>query len=105
MNKEVRLNVLLGRYYSQKERTCFGECNIPVLGMKLKRRLYLLGLFFKIDPCSAILFKRSRRELSIDVAEQRSMLKSNRNTPYPRFNFIPETGTTFLKMGVLFLLC
>jgi len=32
-------------------------------------------LFFEIDLCSAISFKRCRRELSIDVAERRSILK------------------------------
>jgi len=31
--------------------------------------------FFKIDLCSAISFKGSRRELSIDVAERRPILK------------------------------
>jgi len=35
----------------------------------------VIGLFFKIDLCSTISFKRSRRELSIDVAEHRSILK------------------------------
>jgi len=44
------------------------------LGMDL-RRGRILVIFFKIDPCSAISFKRSRRELSIDVAEHRSTLK------------------------------
>jgi len=36
-------------------------------------------------------FKRSRRELSIDVAEHRSMLKNHQNTHYTRFSFIPKT--------------
>ena len=36
----------------------------------------MFWLFFKIEQCSAISFKRSRRELSIDVAEHRSILKS-----------------------------
>jgi len=35
-----------------------------------------IWLFFKIDLCSAISFRRSRRELSIDVAEHRSILKN-----------------------------
>jgi len=39
-------------------------------------------LIFKIDLCSATLFKSSRRELSIDVAEHRSILKINQNTHY-----------------------
>jgi len=33
------------------------------------REWCIFGLFFKIDLCSAILFKRSRVELSIDVTE------------------------------------
>jgi len=42
--------------------------------------------------------KRSRRELSIDVAERKSILKTNRNTHYPRFSFSTKTGTTFPKL-------
>jgi len=49
---------------------------IPVLGVKLKRGWYVFWLFFMIDPCSATSFKRSRRELSINVAEDRSILKN-----------------------------
>jgi len=49
---------------------------IPVLGVKLKRGWYVIWLFFKIDLCSAISFKRSRRELSVDVAEHRPILKN-----------------------------
>jgi len=44
----------------------------------------LFWLFFKIGICSAISFKRSRRELSFDVAEHRSTLKNYQNTHYPR---------------------
>jgi len=40
----------------------------------MKRLIFVL--FLKIDLCSAILFKRSRQELSIDVAEHWSTLKS-----------------------------
>jgi len=49
---------------------------IPVLSTKLKRELTVLRLFFKIELCSAISIKRSRRELSIDVTESRSILKN-----------------------------
>jgi len=38
----------------------------------------VVWLFFKTDLCLATYFKRSRRELSIDVAEHRSTLKSKR---------------------------
>ena len=41
---------------------------IPVLGVKRKPGWYVFWLFFEIGLCSAISFKRSRRELSIDVA-------------------------------------
>ena len=75
------------------------------LNIDLSRREYcVFWLFFKIDLCSAISFKRSRRELSIDVAKHRSMLRKYRNTHYPRFSFIPKTGIAFPKTGVSFLL-
>ena len=48
---------------------------MPVLGVRPKWGWYVL-FFFKIGLCSAISFKRSRRELSVDVAEHRSILKS-----------------------------
>jgi len=63
----------------------------------------VLSLFFFLDKCSAISFKRSRRELSIDVAEHRFTLKININTQYPRFSFIPKTGTAFPKTGFVFV--
>jgi len=45
----------------------------PVLKSK---GVVLILIIFKIDLCSAISFKRSRRELSIDVAEHKPVLKS-----------------------------
>jgi len=74
-------------------------------GCGTKTRLVLIGIFFKIDLCSAIPFKRFRRGLSIDVAEHRSILKNYQNTYNPRFSFTPKTGIAFPKTGVLFLLC
>jgi len=59
--------------------------DIPVLGVIPKRGCYVFWLFFKIGLCSAISFERSRRELSIDVAERRSILKNNQNTHYSFF--------------------
>jgi len=62
--------------------------------------------FLKIDLCSAISFKRSRGELSYDVAKRRSILKSDQYTYYPRFTFsmwiyshatISKTGKISLK--------
>jgi len=47
-------------------------------------------------------FKRSQRELSIDVAEHRSMLKNYRNTHYPRFSVISKTGMAFPGTGFCF---
>jgi len=77
---------------------------IPVLGVKPKRVWCVVWLFFKIGLCSAVSFKRSRRELSIDVAEHRSMLKNYQNTHYHSFSFILKIGTASPKTGVLFLL-
>jgi len=68
--------------------------SIRVLGVKPKRRWYVFRLFFKIGLCSAISFKRSRWELSIDVAEHRSVWKNCQYTYYTRFNFIPKTGSS-----------
>jgi len=51
---------------------------------------------------SAILFRRSRRELSINVAVHRSILKNNQNTNYPRFVFTPKTGESSLKQKFRF---
>jgi len=62
-------------YYSKNKSPVSGNA-IPVLGVKPKRGWYVFWLFFKIDLCSAISFIRSRRELLIDVAEQRSILKN-----------------------------
>jgi len=74
------------------------------IGPSWKIREWCVFLFSEVDLCSAISFKRSRRELSIDVAEHRVMFKNDRNALYPRFSFIPKTGTAFPKTEVLFLL-
>jgi len=67
--------------------------NTPFWAMLLlftmQRGWYVFYLFFMIDVCSTISFKWSRRELSIDVAKHRSILKNNPNTHYLRFSFIP----------------
>jgi len=57
--------------------------------VKPKRGRYVV-FFFNIGLCWAVSFKRSRRELSIVVAEHRFMLKNYQNTNYTRF-------FTFLK--------
>jgi len=44
--------------------------------VKPKQGFYVFWLFFKIDLYSAISFKRSSRELSIDVAKHRSALNN-----------------------------
>ena len=58
--------------------------------------------------CSLISFKRSRRELFIDVAEDWYILKNYQNTSYLRFSFTSKAGLelseTEMKM-VLFLQC
>jgi len=44
----------------------------------------------------------SRRDLFIDVSEPKSLLKTDENTFYPRFSFMPKTGKAFPKTGVCF---
>jgi len=45
------------------------------LSWKIRERC-VFWVFFKVGLCSAVSFKRSRRVLSIDVAEHRSILKN-----------------------------
>ena len=52
------------------------EITIPVLGAKPKQGWYVFWLFLKIRLCLAISSKRSRRELSIDLAEHMNILKN-----------------------------
>jgi len=61
--------------YTVKTKHTFLGNATPILGEKLKG-LYVFWLFIKIGFFSATWFKRSRRELSIDVAEHKSMLES-----------------------------
>jgi len=51
------------------------------------RELCLFWLFFKIDLCLATLFRRFQRELSIDVAKCRSIVKKKHLRP--QFYFYP----------------
>jgi len=73
-----------------------------ILKNKLAIRILVIS---KIGLCSAISFKRSQRELSIDVAELRPVLKNYQYTHYPRFSFTLKTGIAHPKTGVLFSLC
>ena len=84
-----------------KQILCLGNA-MPVWGVKPKQGWYVFWLFFKIGLCSAISLERTRRELSIDVAEHRSILKNNQNTNYPRFSFTPKTGIAFPKTSIYF---
>ena len=59
--------------HSKKETPVLGSV-VPDLDMK--RGYYVFWLVFEINLCSAIPFKRSRRELSINVAEHRSIFKN-----------------------------
>jgi len=65
-------------YFHSKNNNPVLENAIPVLGVKPRRGWYVFLLFFKTGLRSAIYFKRSRRELSIDVAEHRSILKNKK---------------------------
>ena len=77
---------------------------MPVLGVKLKQGWYVFWLVFKMGLRSALPLKRSRRALSNDVAEHRSMLKDQQVTHYLRFGFMPKPGIAFPKTGILLLL-
>jgi len=72
---ELIVAILVSPIYTVKTKKQFWGI-VPVLGVKPKRGWYVFGLFFKINQSSFISFKRSRRELSIDVAEHRSILKN-----------------------------
>ena len=52
---------------------------IPVLGVKLKRGLYVLWLIFRIGLCSVTSMGSSCQDLLNFVAEHRSSLKNNQN--------------------------
>jgi len=59
--------------------------SFPLMGLNISlswkiREWCVLWVFVKVDLRSAISFKRSRPELSIDVAEHRSIYKNNQNT-------------------------
>ena len=73
---------------------------LPVLGVKSKRGWYVFWWMFKIGLCSAISIKRSRRELSIDVAEHRSTLKITKIRTNPFLVSYPKHGIP--KIGVCF---
>jgi len=94
---------LLYVWFTVKAKPCFGKC-YTCFGCETKTGV-VRKLFFKLGLCSAISFERSRRELSIDVAEHRSVLENDQNTLYLRFSFIPRTGLAFPKTGILLWLC
>jgi len=81
---------------SQKRNTCFREF-LPVLGVKLKRRLCEFWLFFEIDLCSVTSIESSRRNILNYMAEYRSIMKSSHTTYEPLSIFIPKTGMNFQK--------
>ena len=62
--------ILIYQVHSRNKTRVSGS-SVPVLGVKLKRGLYLPWLFFKIDLRSATAFMGSSRwDLLDDVAEQ-----------------------------------
>jgi len=75
---------------------------VPVLGVKPKRGWYVFRLVFEIGVCSAISSESFRRELSIDVAEHRTIVKNFQIKHYPPFSFTPETGKAFPKTRFCF---
>jgi len=52
-------------------------------------------VIFQDRPMFSMPFKRSRRELSIHVAQHRSTLKIHQTTHYPSFSYIPKTSIAF----------
>jgi len=98
-----QINISESPAYLHSKNDRFRECYIPVLGLKLKPG-YVFWLIFKVYRCSATSFKRSRRELSIYVAEHTSILKNNQNTYYLRFSCTLKTGVEIPVTGVAFLL-
>jgi len=71
----IKKPIKLWKCFYLKLINCFKEFSL-VSGVKLKREKCVGWLFFKIDLCSTISFETSRRELSNDMAEHRSILKS-----------------------------
>ena len=47
--------------------------------------------------------KRSRRELSIDMAIYMGIFKNNQITLFPCFSFTPKTGASFHSVSDIFL--
>jgi len=94
----------IGVHSKNKYCTRFGEC-YTCYGRETKTGTHIFWLFPKIGLYSAIswhAFETSRRELSIDMAEHRSMLENYQNTHYSRFSFTPKTGTAFPKTILCF---
>jgi len=92
--------------FTVKTKLRFGEC-YTCFSCETKKGMVRIFVILQDIICSGISLKRSRRELSIDVAEHRSMLKNYQNTHNPRLSFKPKTGTIpqngFLFFTVLFL--
>ena len=63
--------------HSKNKKPLLGNA-ATVMVVKPKPGCYVFWLFYKMGRCSAISLKRFRRELSIDVAEHRSILKNKR---------------------------
>ena len=78
-------------HHSNNETFALGS-STTVYGVILKRGWYVIWLLFKIGLCSAISFKRSWRELYIDVTEHRSMLKN-----YLKYELTPFKSHTQKK--------
>ena len=70
--------------------------------MKPKRGCFVGWLFIMIGLCSAMLFKRSRRELSIDVAEHDLGRKITKIHTSPVLVSYPEQLQYFRKRGFCF---
>jgi len=74
------------RIHSKNKNTRFGEC-YTCFGCKNKTGMVPILVIFQDRSmhCSAIAFERSWRELSMDVAEHRSILKHEQNMNFTPF--------------------
>ena len=75
----------------------FGEC-YSGFGCETKTGM-VRTLSSETRVCLATCFKRSGRELSIDMAEHQSIFKNYHNGYHPRLGFTPKKGIAFHKTG------
>jgi len=83
--------IIRGSLYTKPPLECCFECETETGVVRVQGRHMVSHIF-----------KKSRRELSMDVAEHRSTLKNYQNAHYPFLKFIAKTGVAFPKRGFVF---